>query len=562
MRIRSLTTLLLAFGILVGAAGAATAQSLVFAEKLFPSDGVDNDTFGNVVALQSDRLFVSRSGDDDFAENAGAIDTYRFEAGGWVEGSKIVPSLLTDVGNFGSNFVVEGDTLFGFAVTSDTSTGYASLVFRNESGDWINSQVLDASDGQAGSFFGARHARDGDTVVIGAIRHDSGGEVESGAAYVFEYDGSSWVETQRILPPNPESSGSFSNSMAIGGDTLFIGSRGPSLAGGVDAYRFDGSSWVFDQSIYPSSGAGPSSEFGTAIAYEGGDIALFGAPNADGRSGLVYVYRFDGSQWIEEGQVSPADGPRGQEFGSPLVLRGDRVLIGARSDDTRGSGAGAAYVYRLVGTELVFEQKIVPDGLQPLDAFPYGMDTDGGRTVLGSAIDDELASRAGAVYVYQPSCLEGTVNIENGAVLNSLFISGTAGGADRTVEVGDGDFVEVTVLQPPSGGNGRFVLHGNIGRPGYHSLVPFEVGVSCFPLLRPNGAAPVIVANNIGKRNLVGTSEFFGNPQEDPDPATTAVSFPPLPFGSELTFQAVIIDPSSASPKAASMTNAVMVRVE
>ena len=71
---------------------------------------------------------------------------------------------------------------------------------------------------------------------------------------------------------------------------------------------------------------------------------------------------------------------------------------------------------------------------------------------------------------------------------------------------------------------------------------------------------PVIVANNVGKTSKVGESQFFGDPLDDPDRATTDILFPTLPLGTVLTLQGVIIDPSSSSPKSASATNAVLVR--
>ncbi len=72
---------------------------------------------------------------------------------------------------------------------------------------------------------------------------------------------------------------------------------------------------------------------------------------------------------------------------------------------------------------------------------------------------------------------------------------------------------------------------------------------------------PVIVANSIGKTNLVGESHFLGVARPDPERATTSFSYPPLPLGAILTFQGVILDTGSASSKGASMTNAVVLEV-
>ena len=154
----------------------------------------------------------------------------------------------------------------------------------------------------------------------------------------------------------------------------------------------------------------------------------------------------------------------------------------------------------------------------------------------------------------------------NGATgsFDVLGINGSSGGADRTVEVGDGDFVDVFVLKPLTGGNGKFVLHANEGVGGAldATILPFAIGTACFPFLLNQGASPVIVANNLGRTGKVGVSKFFGTPVEEPGRATTTFYYPPLPLGTVLTFQALIIDPGSESAKGVSTSNAVILRVQ
>lgn len=158
-------------------------------------------------------------------------------------------------------------------------------------------------------------------------------------------------------------------------------------------------------------------------------------------------------------------------------------------------------------------------------------------------------------------CSTGTTNAGNGVLIDSLYLNGSNGGIDRTVEAAFGEFLTVTVLKPIAGGNGRFVVHANTGDASA-SVLPFGIGAFCFPLLTGNGAAPVIVANNIGRTAEVGESNYFGTPIEDPDLAMTEFFFPAFPSGTVLTFQGVIVDPASAGSKAASTTNAVTLRVQ
>ena len=160
-------------------------------------------------------------------------------------------------------------------------------------------------------------------------------------------------------------------------------------------------------------------------------------------------------------------------------------------------------------------------------------------------------------------CTGGTVNATQGPVSNVLYVNGSFGESDRVVRSTPEDLLVLTLLRPPAGGNGKFVIHANDERPTSSSVtaLPAQIGSTCFPLLLSSGAAPVIVANNIGKTAVVGESQFFGVPQADPSPAATSFFYAPLPAGTVLTFQAVIVDPVSNSPKGASATNAIIVEV-
>ena len=161
------------------------------------------------------------------------------------------------------------------------------------------------------------------------------------------------------------------------------------------------------------------------------------------------------------------------------------------------------------------------------------------------------------------TCTTGTTNAGNGFFVDTLYVNGSTGGPDRTVEANDGDLLTVTMLKPIAGGNGRFVLHANPGDAdaGAPTALPFDIGTTCFPFLRGGGASPVIIANNVGKTGAVGASHYFGVPTVDPDVATTSLFFPAMPAGTVLTFQSILIDPASNSSKGASTSNAVVLRV-
>jgi len=167
-------------------------------------------------------------------------------------------------------------------------------------------------------------------------------------------------------------------------------------------------------------------------------------------------------------------------------------------------------------------------------------------------------------------CRTGRINLGAGTVADILFVNGSNGGASRTVPVAQGTLLWAALLLPPAGGNGKYVVHGNLGQPSGLTarVLPADIGTFCFPLLLSTGASPQYVGNNLGKQNLVGASAYFGTAIPDPSKAPavflqlTNGDTTHLPAGTLFTLQAVAVDPASVSPKGASTSNAIIIQVE
>ena len=289
----------------------------------------------------------------------------------------------------------------------------------------------------------------------------------------------------------------------------------------------------------------------------------------DGTSGFSVVGRNSGDLFGES--VSGAGDVNGDGLGD---------LLAGAPDATPAGGANAGESYVIFGSSMGFpasfnvslldgDNGFALIGVDPSDnaggsvSSAGDVDGDGTSDLMVGAVGASSGGETYILYGRVASCSLGSVNAANGIVLDTIFVNGSAGGEDRTVELQHGEFVDVLVLQPIAGGNGRFVLHANEGDldAGSTTILPFNVGTTCFPFLLGDGATPVIIANSIGKTGAVGSTNFYGLPLDDPERATTTVTYPPLPLGTVLTLQGVIVDPGSLSPRSASTTNAIVVRV-
>lgn len=113
-------------------------------------------------------------------------------------------------------------------------------------GDWAQEAKLLASDGEAEERFGWSVSISGDTAIVGA-RYDDDNGSHSGSAYVFHYDGATWVQEAKLLACDGAASDFFGYSVSISGHTAVIGACGDD-----DNGDYSGSAYVFEDLQCPA----------------------------------------------------------------------------------------------------------------------------------------------------------------------------------------------------------------------------------------------------------------------------------------------------------------------
>lgn len=258
----------------------------------------------------------------------------------------------------------------------------------------------------------------------------------------------------------------------------------------------------------------------------------------------------------------------------------DRTVL--RFDDASTVWPGADRVFFQVDTHLGEWQSVdISSGFGIAETEPigwgyhvlYAYATDGQES---GDVSDPSRSMIGHIraypFVIESDCASGTIGAGSGTTADVLFLN--AGVDDnpgtRAVEVGVGDSITGSIVKPPAGGPGKFLVHANLSLPTGWTFTPLpaKIGNACFPMILPQGATPDAIWNKIGKVTQVGASTYFdGSPIPDPARAPTDFLVLPtgdaaeLPAGTTVTFQGVILDPDSPSPKGASTTNAVILTV-
>ena len=157
-------------------------------QKLIASDGGTSDEFGWSVAVSGSTVVVSAISTNHF-ELQGSAYVFNRRGKSWVEEQKLNASDGAEFDEFGYSVAISGSTIVVSAPGDDAVDGSpaqgSAYVFSRQGGDWIETQKLTASDGEAGEFFGKSVAVNGSTVVVSALNDTIGSNFAQGSAYVF-----------------------------------------------------------------------------------------------------------------------------------------------------------------------------------------------------------------------------------------------------------------------------------------------------------------------------------------------------------------------------------------
>jgi len=375
--------------------------------KLMASDAQESDQFGYSVSVSGDTAVIGARYEDTGGSDAGAAYVFTRSGGSWTQQAKLMASDAQSSDRFGGSVAVSGDTAVIGASNADAggSGAGAAYVFTRTGGSWTQQAKLMASDAQANDNFGYSVAVSGDTAVIGAPYEDTGGS-DAGAVYVFTRTGGSWTQQAKLMASDAQANDNFGYSVAVSGDTAVIGARleatGGSGAGAAYVFTRTGGSWT-QQAKLMASDAQVNDYFGWSVAVSG-DTAVIGAQFEDtggSGAGAAYVFTRTGGSWTQQAKLMASDAQANDNFGYSVSVSGDTAVIGARLEDTGGSGAGAAYVFTRTGGSWTQQAKLMASDAQANDVFGWSVAVSGDTAVIGAPYEDTGGSDAGAVYVFE-----------------------------------------------------------------------------------------------------------------------------------------------------------------
>jgi hypothetical protein len=390
---------------------AAPGLAQIQTAKLQAFDSAQFQSFGTAVAADNGWLVVGVRQDSQIASTAGAAYSYQRSGGAWNFVEKFFSSDIQQGDGFGYSVVMDGATCVIGATYEDPNGVFAAgsvYVFERIGANWIQTQKLGATPAIPNANFGWSIDLDDDRMVVGAR-----GESSRGAAYVFERSAGVWSQTARLQASDVALFDFFGGAVAVEDNTVFVGSTadGPGATdqGAVYVFEFNGVQWLELAKLHASDPQSLSG-FGSKLGVRGG-TAFIGAHNhahaGVGGSGSSYVFGDSGATWSETQELQQHAPGIGLLFGVGIRLSDSFAVIGASRDPNNLSGGGATYLFSRGFAGWSELARMSANDALPSDGFGGALAVDDSTVVVGVPGRDDLCGNApstcdsGAVYVFE-----------------------------------------------------------------------------------------------------------------------------------------------------------------
>ncbi|MEZ5016118.1 MAG: T9SS type A sorting domain-containing protein [Flavipsychrobacter sp.] len=344
-----------------GGTNGATGQAVIMnrngsiwtqGQTLVGSGAIGGANQGNSVAVSGDGNTAIIGGPND---NNGAGAAWIFVKNGttWTEQTKLVGTGAT--GNAWQGFSVaisaDGNTVIVGGPQNNTHVG-AAWVFTRSGTTWTQQAMLQGSDAVSSSSYPSEQgycvamSSDGSTALVGG-RFDGGAK---GAAWFYARNGNSWTQQGGKATGSTLQPIGTSVALSANGNVAVIGAAAAdSKTGGAFVVTRTGSTWTPYSSILQGTlPVGKAQQGGSVdISNDGKTVVMGGAasiftPNSgDIGIGSTWIFKYDGSNWNQEGNKYVGTGNSGnsQQGGSVSISADGNTFVTGGFGDNNFNGA-------------------------------------------------------------------------------------------------------------------------------------------------------------------------------------------------------------------------------
>jgi len=177
----------------------------------------------------------------------------------------------------------------------------AAYVFVRSGTNWTQQAYLKASDASSSDHFGISVAVSSQTVVVGAPFASTTADDDAGAAYVFARSGTEWTQEARFEVLNALRDDHFGSAVAVSGNDVVVGAPFATTSaldsGAAYVFERNGTNWSLQADLIPSA-TSQQSGFGGAVALSDDKVVV-------GAAGDNHIVRLSGAAYVFGGLTPP-----------------------------------------------------------------------------------------------------------------------------------------------------------------------------------------------------------------------------------------------------------------
>ncbi|MGB0849661.1 MAG: T9SS type A sorting domain-containing protein, partial [Bacteroidia bacterium] len=282
-------------------------------------------------------------------------------------------------------------------------------------------------------------------------------------AYKASSEGQYYNQLQKLVDYERGNFEGFGRTVALYGDYAIVGAPGEShdsaemdsiqYVGAAFIYKRNGSTWELEDKIV-SNDRGRTDYFGWSVGlYE--DYAIVGAPGHDDpsfgwyNSGIAYIYKRNGTNWVLHDALIPPDRASDDDFGKSVAIDGEYAIVGAENNNLDSiyqnnlSDAGAVYIFKKDSTLAMpnnwsREAKLVASNRSANSKFGNSVDISGDYAIvsafsgLGSGnqgLNTYIYKRTGTVWTEQKVVTSDNSGVAEVSIDGDYALLGTDGAA-------------------------------------------------------------------------------------------------------------------------------------
>ena len=381
-------------------------------ERVVYSDSpIDNGAFGYDVSVYGKRAAVlSLDAASEFGVSSGGqISLFEYKNDIWDQTETLRPYEGDPNGGKVNTIDIYENAFVGgapYANTDVISRSGVAFVYTNTNGAWEQTATLKASDGVTNSQFGKAVAICNGHIIVGSPTAPIDGGSGAGAAYIFSKDGmGAWHQSAKLTSDDLTEGDWFGHAVDIVGTTAVVGAyQKDSFKGAAYVFTYDGTQWVQSAKLIDDHADAKYQGVSVAISDDENIIALGSIFDGrrSGQTGAVIAFELDGTNWMQKARLMAGDPEADDWLGLSVSISDKNILAGAYQASESVERAGAAYLFEYDEAVSDWQQSFVFESNNPTSYEWFGRPVayQGNHILMGATKNSDMAEMGGAAYFF------------------------------------------------------------------------------------------------------------------------------------------------------------------